>query len=402
KDIAERIKRLYKYSAYSSASSKEVKPEIDVKNFVSRQEFDIGLLAENFSLQSNIFRHSLRVSICMITGYLIAQFLPFGHGYWILLTIVTILKPAYSISKKRNAERLTGTIAGAVAGFLLLYYVKNNTILFGFMIFSMIIAYSFLQIQYALSVAGITAYVLLSFHFLHPADFRTLTTDRLIDTAIGSFISFTAALFFLPKWEGEQLKEYIHEMMKANLRYFSTAAQAFYKEPPEVIAHKVARKEAYVALANLSDAFQRLLSEPKKNNKQPQLLHHLVVSNHMLTSHIATLASYGHSLAPRYHSDAFKPVSRSIELQMKRGIAFVQNEGVTEEDTVDKGFMRIRDMIQDLLQIRLKELKEGIVSSNVRKELSGFKTITDQFEMIYTITVDANNTLIKMKENVDQ
>lgn len=400
KDIAERIKRLHKYSVYSSVSGREVKPEIDVKHFVSKQEFDIGLLAENFSLQSNIFRHSLRVSICMLTGYLIAQFLPFGHGYWILLTIVTILKPAYSISKKRNAERLTGTIAGAATGFLLLYYVQNNSILFTAMIFSMIIAYSFLQIQYALSVAAITVYVLLSFHFLHPADFKTLTTDRLIDTAIGSFISFAAALFFLPKWAGDQLKEYLHQMMEANLHYFSTVAQAFYKEAPEVVVRKVARKEAYVALANLSDAFQRLLSEPKKNNRQPQLLHHLVVSNHMLTSHIATLAIYGHSLAPRYHSDAFKPVSNSIEVQMRKGIALSKNEGLTEEDVAEKGFMKIRDMVRDLLQIRLKELKEGTESSNVRKELSGFKTITDQFEMIYTITVDANNTLVKMKEGV--
>ncbi len=400
KDISERIKRLHTYTAYSSEAGNAVKQEIDVKQFVSRQDFDVKLLAENFSLRSNIFRHSLRISICMLAGYTIGQFLPFGHSYWILLTIVTILKPAYSISKKRNIERLSGTVAGAALGFILLHFVHNNTILFGFMVFSMIIGYSFLQIQYSISVAAITIYVLFSFHFMHPADFKSLATDRVIDTAIGSAISFTAAFFFLPKWEQEQVHEYIHKLMEANLRYFSAVAQAFYDVAPEIVVYKMARKEAYVALANLSDAFQRLLSEPRNKISQPELLHHLVVSNHMLSSHIATLGTYSRSLALRYHSDAFKPVANSIALQMQTGIALSQHNGSGIADATGKGFLRIRDIIQGLLAQRVSELTEGAGNSNVRKTLSGFKTITDQFELIYTITIDINNVLRKMKARV--
>ncbi|HRP55112.1 FUSC family membrane protein [Agriterribacter sp.] len=395
KDIADRIKRLRRYTAYNSETHQEIKHEIDAGDFVSRQEFDPKLLAENFSLKSNIFRHSLRVSLCILAGYIIAQFLPFGHGYWILLTTVTILKPAYSISKKRNVERLMGTLAGAGAGFLLLYNVQTDTVLFGIMIIVMIVGYSFLQIRYSISVAAITVYVLLAFHFLHPADFKSLATDRVIDTAIGSAISFTAAFFFLPRWEREQVNEYIHKLMEANLRYFSIVARAFYATAPQINAYKIARKDAYVALANLSDAFQRLLSEPKNKTKQAQLLHHLVVSNHMLTSHIATLGIYMQSLAPRYHSDAFKAVADSIERQM--GIALSQNSGSEPADPAEKGFAQIRDIIHDLLAQRVSELTDGAVNSNVRKTLSGFKTITDQFELIYTITIDINKVLGKLK-----
>lgn len=397
KDISERIKRLHRYTTYSSEVSKEIKHhEIDVEKFVSRQELDPKLLAENLSLDSNIFRHSLRVSICILAGYLIAQQLPFGHSYWILLTVVTILKPAYSISKKRNAERLLGTLAGVAIGFLLLYYTKQDTILFGFMVISMIVGYSFLQIQYLISVAGITLYVLLSFHFLHPVDFRSLATDRVIDTAIGSAISFIASLFFLPRWEHEQVNEYIQKLMEANMQYFSTVAQAFYTTVPDINKYKVTRKEAYVALANLSDAFQRSLSEPKKNDTHPELLHQLVVSNHMLTSHIASLAIYAGSLAPRYHSDAFKPVAESIELQMQLGITLSHNKTGQFTYSTEKGFARIRDIVQDLLKQRVEELQKGTRKSNVRKELSGFKTITDQFELIQTITTDINNILKKL------
>ncbi|MGN6492480.1 MAG: FUSC family membrane protein [Agriterribacter sp.] len=397
KDISERIKRLHRYSTYSSEAGNEAKQDIDVEKFVSRQEIDVKLLAENLSLSSNVFRHSLRVSLCILAGYIIAQFFPFGHSYWILLTVVTILKPAYSISKKRNAERLVGTLVGVGIGFLLLYFVHDDTVLFGFMVLSMVVGYTFLQIQYLVAVAGITLYVLLSFHFLHPVDFRTLAIDRVIDTAIGSALAFMASLFFLPRWEHEQVDEYIEKLMDANMKYFTAVAKAFYGVPADIIEYKMTRKEAYVALANLSDAFQRLLSEPKKNEVYPQLLHQLVVSNHMLTSHIASLAIYAKSLAPRYQSDAFKPVAESIEAQMNSAIRLAMGDKTPLANNTDHGFSNLRYKIQELLAMRIGELKEGAQHSDVRKTLSAYKTITDQFEIINTITADMNNVLRKMR-----
>ncbi|MBX2923949.1 MAG: FUSC family protein [Chitinophagaceae bacterium] len=396
KDIYERIKRLHRYSTYSSEVSREVKQEVDVDKFVSRQEIDFKLLAENLSLQSNVFRHSLRVSLCILTGYIIAQFFPFGHSYWILLTIVTILKPAYSISKKRNAERLLGTLAGVGTGFILLYLVHNDALIFALMILSMIVGYSFLQIQYMVAVAGITLYVLFSFHFLHPVDFRSLAADRVIDTAIGSALAFVASLFFLPRWEHEQVDEYIQKLMDANRKYFTAVAKAFYGKPADIMEYKMTRKEAYVALANLSDGFQRLLSEPKKNNNYQQLLHQLVVSNHMLTSHIATLAVYAKSLAPKYQLEAFKPVAENIERQMQSAIQLASGQNTSLPANTDKEFSGMRYKIQELLSRRISELKEGAQQSDVKKSLSAYKTITDQFEIINTITADQINTLRKM------
>ncbi|MFT4016575.1 MAG: FUSC family membrane protein [Agriterribacter sp.] len=397
KDIAERIKRLRRYSTYSSKVSKEVKPDVvDVEKFVSTQELDPKLLKENLSLQSNIFRHSVRVSVCIFAGYAISQLFPFGHSYWILLTIVTILKPAYSLSKSRNVERLLGTIVGVFIGFLILNYVTDTYILFIGTIVSMIIGYSFLQIKYFISVIGITLYVLLSFHFLHPVDFRSVSTDRIIDTAIGSAISFIGAFFILPKWEREQVDEYIARLMEANTKYFTTVAKAFYANSLDINEYKITRKEAYVALANLSDAFQRLLSEPSSRNKHPELLHQLVVSNHMLTSHIASLATYAKSLALRYRSDAFKSVAQSIELQMQYALALSQHKKSDLPVLNEQGFARVRDIIQNLRNKRVEELQSGTQESDTRKQFSGFKAISDQFELIQTIISDIINVLKKL------
>ncbi|MFT3749386.1 MAG: FUSC family membrane protein [Agriterribacter sp.] len=397
KDIAERIKRLRRYSTYSSEVSKEAKPDIvDIEKFVSTQELDPKLLKENLSLQSNIFRHSVRVSICIFVGYAISQLFPFGHSYWILLTIVTILKPAYSLSKSRNVERLLGTIVGVFLGFLILNYVTETYILFIGTIVSMIIGYSFLQIKYFISVIGITLYVLLSFHFLHPVDFRSVSTDRIIDTVIGSAISFIGAFFILPKWEHEQVDEYIARLMEANTKYFTTVAKAFYANSLDINEYKITRKEAYVALANLSDAFQRLLSEPSSRNKHPELLHQLVVSNHMLTSHIASLATYAKSLALSYRSDAFKSVAQSIELQMQYALALSEHKKSDLPVLNEQGFARVRDIIQTLRNKRVEEIQSGKQESDIRKQFSGFKAISDQFELIQTIISDITNVLKKL------
>lgn len=401
KHIGERIKRLRKYSTYSSGVSKEIKPvNVDVERFISRQELDFKLFAENLTLNSNNFRHSLRVSLCILAGYIIAQFFPFGHSYWILLTIVTILKPAYSISKKRNFERLAGTVLGVGIGFLLLYFIPDSSesVLFGCMVVAMILGYSFLQIQYLVSVAGITVYVLLSFHFLHPVNFQSLAMDRVIDTAIGSALAFAGSLFFLSKWEHEQIDEYIEKLMEANLLYFKSVAKAFYGAASDVTEYKVTRKEAYVALANLSDAFQRLMSEPKRANDQSRLLHQLVVSNHMLTSHVASLAVYANTLASRYQSPAFQSVAAVIETRMQEAILLAKKSGnLIAPAGTDDSFEKIRDMVQNLKSRRIHELETGMDQSEVRKSLSAFKTIADQFEIIQTIITDIKSVLTKLR-----
>ncbi|MBX3239976.1 MAG: FUSC family protein [Chitinophagaceae bacterium] len=397
KEIAHRLKKLYRYSTYSREVSSELKSEPDVSGFVSRQELDFKLMMENITLDSNVFRHSLRVSLCILTGYLIAQLFPFGHSYWILLTVVTILKPAYSISKQRNTQRLTGTLIGVGVGFLLLYFFHAESVLFACMAISMIIGYSFLQIRYMISVAGITLYVLISFHFFHTEDFRGLAQDRIIDTVIGSALAFISTILFLPKWEYEQIDEPLKKLMTANLNYFRVVARAFYGAAADTMEYKSLRKNTYVALANLSDAFQRLLSEPKNKTPHPELLHQLVVSNHMLSSHIASLGVYSQLLAPAYHFPAFKPAANAVENKMQAAIDILSGRICEASGNPDEHFATMRDRVQDLLNQRLDEISLGVEKSDVRKKLSGFKTITDQFEIINTITADITNILRKMK-----
>jgi uncharacterized membrane protein YccC len=247
---------------------------------------------DNLTIRSNIFRHSLRVSIATIAGYIISRFLPVGHGYWILLTTIVILKPAYSLTKKRNYERLIGTLGGALVGLFLLYFIRDRDALFVLMILFMIAAYVFIRTNYLVFVILMTPYILLLFHLLYPVDFRTILMDRVIDTLIGSGIAFLANILIIPSWEHERIIDFMTAALNANIAYFRDVTGAFTGRPVPVQRYKLSRKNAFVALANLSDALSRMLSEPRNQQKSIPEMHQFVVSNHMLTSHVATLAYY--------------------------------------------------------------------------------------------------------------
>src|SRR5690606_5976682 len=182
----QRVKRLSLYAAYDKELLKTKIPDLDLGQFRPHQEINLTLFRSNFTLKSLAFRNSLRLAIALLIGYLISGLFFIGHGYWILLTIVTIMRPAFSLAKERNIARLLGTFAGALVGFGFLYFTDESSMLFPFMILAMVVGYGSIKINYGLGIAGITIYLLLSFHYLDPFGLQEVLWDRIIDTVIGS------------------------------------------------------------------------------------------------------------------------------------------------------------------------------------------------------------------------
>ncbi len=391
-DLADRLHTLHGYTTYDRSLSKNFSSEIDVDEFVAHTEVDRKLIFENLSLRSNIFRHSLRVSIATIAGYIIGNLITHGHHeYWILLTIVVILKPAYSLSKRRNVERLMGTLAGALIGLLLLYFVPGDRVLFVLMILFMIGTYVFIRTNYLVAVIMTTPYVLLLFHLLYPSNFRVILSDRVIDTAIGSAIAFLANILIIPSWEHERIADFMAAALRANIEYFRDVAGAFLGRPATIHQYKLSRKNAFVALANLSDALSRMLSEPRSQQKSITEMHQFVVSNHMLTSHIATLAYYVEPYAARYADPAYEPVIDDVIFRLGQTVNLLSDQPpLLPAAPANKEALRVlNDRVNVLLERRKAEM-DGVVAPDgeARERLREFKPIVDQFNFIGKVTTD--------------
>jgi len=380
-DIAYRIYTLEGYTTYNKKISKQGIEKIDYEKFISHQDIQPGLLKENLSLSSNIFRHSLRLSIATLTGFIVSRFFSFGHSYWILLTIIVIIKPAYSLTKRRNYERLLGTIAGALIGIVALYLIKDKTILFAIMIFFMIGSYSFMRTHYLVFVMLMTPYILLLFHLLNPGNFQMVITDRIIDTLIGSLIAFVANIVLLPAWEHEQITEYLEKMIGDILHYFEDATAPFLNKTVSTTLYKLSRKNAFVSLANLTDAFNRMLSEPKSKQKNIREMHQFVVSSHLLTSHIATLSYYAPNFVGKKNPYQLSGAINAIKKKLINAEAVFSSS--QEKNAIDEEAWRhFNNQVNEVTERRKKELQAGILESDTKKELSVLKPIADQFNFI--------------------
>ena len=258
-----------------------------------------------------------------------------------------------------------------------------------FLIFFMICTYSLIRIRYLISVLFMTPYILLLFHLLNPAGFRTILSDRLIDTGIGSAIAFLANMFVLPAWEHEQILDYMYKMLGDNTRYFNDVAAIFDHKPVDVNQYKLSRKHTFVSLANLSDAFNRMLSEPKRKQKNIRYIHQFVVLNHMLTSHIATLAYYAWPAEKQPGSEDYSFFIKAITARLNNAMAILQDLPRITETPVDKETLRtLNDKVGMLTERRKAELNQGITESGTRTELSRLKPVADQFNFIIKIASD--------------
>ncbi|MDR6944548.1 FUSC family membrane protein [Mucilaginibacter pocheonensis] len=314
--LSESINNIYNYyNSKTSQKSTEVRGDVEYSQFVTHQDYAPHIFFDNLTLGSGAFKHALRVALVCLVGFVTAKTVAQGHhSYWVLLTIIVILKPGFSLSKQRNYQRLIGTIGGGAIGILILNFIPDTTAQFIFLMVFMIGAYSFQRLNYVVSVIFMTPYVLILFKFLG-VGLLNVAQERILDTLIGSSIAFIASYVIFPTWEFEQIQETLRDVIIANINYLITIAESLSGKITGTTMYKLARKDVYVKSANLSAAFERMTSEPKSKQRKVKEVHKFVVLNHILSSYIANIASglvKKETLQP--HPEALKLVKKSISV----------------------------------------------------------------------------------------
>jgi uncharacterized membrane protein (TIGR01666 family) len=303
---------------YFDKTAKIRKTGVDHSHFVTHQSLGPAIFWNNLSFQSSVFRHALRVSLACLAGFLVSNWMSYGHhSYWILLTIAFILKPAFSLTKQRNIQRIVGTLAGGLIGVVILLLIANKTVHFLFMVIFMIGAYTFMRIKYLVMVICITPYVLILFSFLG-SGFKDVAQERVIDTVIGCAIAFLASHILFPTWESDQLKTYMQGILKANAAYMQRVLDALSGRSVGTLEYKLARKDVYLNSANLSAAFQRMMSEPKSKQGFQTQLHQFVVLNHILFSNIATLVTSLLSKEIKAYPEEYIHLAKKVRYRLEK------------------------------------------------------------------------------------
>ena len=328
----------------------------DLEKFLTPQYYPLSTLIENLSFSSTIFRHSLRLTITILIGFIIGTVLPFHNVYWILLTIIVIMRPGYGLTKQRSFHRIFGTILGGLIAFGVLSLVHNSIVISIFSILCMLLGFSFTQTNYKVSATFVTMYIVFIYGILTP-NISDVIQYRILDTIVGAALAFFANHFLWPSWEFLNVPIYLEKSIKANENYLKEISVFYNKKGTISTSYRLARKNAFIEIGNLMASFQRMIQEPKSKQKQLPQVYKLAILNHSLLSSSASLGTYIQSHKTTSASEAFNVVVDTVIKNLDNAISLLKNDSGIKE-SLPKEDLAMR--FTELKNIREKELKAGI------------------------------------------
>jgi uncharacterized membrane protein YccC len=359
--ILQEIRTIRRVMANVQEASKVSLKREDSSQFLTLQEYRLHVLVENFSLDSTMFRHALRLTLAVVFAYLLGILFDIQNTYWILLTVIVIMRPSYGLTKERSKDRIIGTLIGAGVAFGIVL-ITQNIIVYGVLaLISVVFAFSLIQQNYKSAAALITISIIFVYSFINPDAFEVIQY-RVIDTIIGSVIAVVANYLLLPSWEANNLKQVLLNALKMNKQYL-LATQKLYQDPTKnELSYQLARKEAFLAISNLNAAFQRLTQDPKSKQTEFQLIYEIVTLNQTMISAIASIGNFisNHKTTPA--SIEFNDLVKKIATTLKVSFDSLDDPQIIKKDVeapVENAQEKLMSKYQQLSNLRDENIRLG-------------------------------------------
>ena len=148
-------------------------------------------------------------------------------------------------------------------------------------------------------------------------------------------------------------------LLKANSAYLQEILDALKGRKLSMLEYKLARKEVYLSSANLSAAFQRMLSEPKNKQNAAKDIHQFVVLNHILFSNIASVATTLLSKEARVYPEELVHLAKKARLKINEGS---KKLGAHDEETSTPTLAADTEIAESSDDLLMKEQLQFIYS----------------------------------------
>jgi uncharacterized membrane protein (TIGR01666 family) len=397
-------KQIEKIKTLERAYSKQVKisdlkgRHKELEKLIEPHYYPLNTLVENFNFSSNVFRHSLRITTTLLIGYGIGKILPFENVYWILLTIVVIMRPGYGLTKERTLHRFLGTVIGGIIGFAILSTGVNSTILGGLTIFFLILGLTFNPSNYKIGTTFITLHVIFMFAILNPSG-SDIIIYRILDTFIGALLAMFGNHFLWPFWEFLNTNENIKNSIEANRNYLKQISIAYNNKESVSQNYRLARNQAFIEIGNLMASFQRMLQEPKSKQVNTQQIYKLTVINNALLSSAASLGTYIQSHKTTKASKSFNLVFDTIIKNLDYSILLLTDgdDYINTEEILE---VSSNQNFSELKKIREKEIATGadINSSDYTLKMQESQLVIEQLIWLTNLSENIIKTTRTLKK----
>ena len=382
--------------------NRDVKKKIPMKNkdavrFITSEDYSLKNLQDNFDLNSPIFRHSLRLTVVLVTGYFIGNFFELQNTYWILLTTLVIMRPGYALTKERSKQRLYGTLIGGAIATSVILLTQNPIVLGVSAVITLIFAFSMLQRNYKAAAAFITLNIIFVYSLMRPDAF-TVIEYRMLDTVIGSVLAFLGNSFLWPTFEYAGIKKVISLSIEANKGYLTEIGNYYEKKGKLPTSYKLARKQAFLAIGNLSAAFQRMSQEPESRQKNLEETYKVVTLNEEFLSSAASLGAFIATHNTTEASDYFRSYVAAILEDLSHASNYLEKgeggENIDFEE-IEEAERYFKNKYRELAYKRDREINSGKteISSEMRTRFQEAQLVREQLKWLLQISENLKTQL---------
>jgi len=365
----------------------------DLEKFFTPEHYRLKTFLDHLNFKSSTFRYALRITLTMFVGLIVGNIFNFENAYWILLTIVVIMRPGYGLTKQRSTHRVIGTVIGGILGISALILIDSNIALSILAIISMLLGYWFSGIDYKVGVTFVTFYVILIYGLLTD-NAETQLVYRILDTVVGALLAFLATRFVWPTWELNSMNIHLENSLKAIKLYIIEVKYYYIKKGEPTTSYKIARKNAFIEVGNLMASFQRMIQEPKGKQVNRAELYELTVLNQTLVSSAASIGTYIQFHKTTEASKAFKLVMDYINNNLSQSLHNLDFDAEITSD-IEEDF---KISITELKAIRRQEVEKLDIDDALKiQKLEESQLIIDQLIWMSNLSEKIEKTTLKMK-----
>ncbi len=245
----------------------------------------------NLSFDSTVFRHAVRLAICLAIGDTIGRSISLQRSYWIPMTIAIVLKPDFTGTFSRGVLRIAGTLIGLVLATVLFRFVHTGVAAD----IALMTAFTLMlrlagPANYGLFVIAISGLVVLLIAVTGVAP-DSVIGPRALNTSIGGALALLTYAVW-PSWEKTQTRSALADMLDSYCAYFR-AVIAAYRGGPAAAIDSI-RVRARRARSNAVASAERMSGEPGVTSTQVRAINAILVHSHSFVYAAMAMESHLH------------------------------------------------------------------------------------------------------------
>jgi uncharacterized membrane protein YccC len=298
----------------------------------------LATLRANLNFASAVFRHALRLMLCVAVGDAFGRVLHPYRAYWVPMTIVLVLKPEFAVTFSRGVLRIAGTLIGLLLATALFHFLPIHTATE----IALIGLFNFLMrwvgpANYGIFGVTVSALVVLLISITGIAP-KEVIHARAVNTVLGGLFAL-AAYAAWPSWERNRLPELFGALMDAYRKSFAAiTAELLEPGPTSAKERERTRQAARTARTNLETSLERLAVEPGVTQERITQANAMLASSHRFAHAMMALeagiptAESQNQAPPR---PEFRQFAAAADQTLNLLAAKIRGEKVAERDFPD-------------------------------------------------------------------